>query len=213
MSQKLNPERALIFRITHIDNLRWILENGLHCASSESKDPNFISIGNPELINRRANRALPPPHGGRLGDYVPFYFTPYSPMMLNIKTGYSGITKRENADIVVLASSFHNLQNRGTRVVFSDRHAYLQAANFSDDPNELSRIDWALLQNRDFKRDPEDPEKVERYQAEALAFQHVPVDALLGIACYNDSAKTKAEQYAAAAGATVRVLSQPSWYF
>lgn len=213
MSQKLNPERALIFRITHIDNLRWILENGLHCASSDSKDPNFISIGNPELINRRANRALPPPHGGRLGDYVPFYFTPYSPMMLNIKTGYSGITKRENADIVVLASSFHNLQNRGTRVVFSDRHAYLQAANFSDDPNELSRIDWALLQNRDFKRDPEDPEKVERYQAEALAFQHVPVDALLGIACYNDSAKTKAEQYAAAAGATVRVLSQPSWYF
>jgi hypothetical protein len=213
MSQKLNPEKALIFRITHIDNLQWILENGLHCASSVNKDPNFISIGNPELINRRANRELPPPYGGRLGDYVPFYFTPYSPMMLNIKTGYNGITKRANADIVVLASSFHNLQGRGTRVVFSDRHAYLQAANFSDDPNELSRIDWPLLQNRDFKRDPEDPEKVERYQAEALAFQHVPVDALLGIACYSDSAKTKAERYAAAAGATVRVLSQPSWYF
>lgn len=213
MSQKLNPEKALIFRITHIENLRWILENGLHCASSANKDPNFISIGNPELINRRASRELPPPHGGSLSDYVPFYFTPYSPMMLNIKTGYNGITKRANADIVVLASSFHNLRSRGARVVFSDRHAYLHAANFSDDPNELSRIDWALLQNRDFKRDPEDPEKVERYQAEALAFQHVPVDALLGIACYNDSAKTKTEQYAAAAGATVRVLSQPSWYF
>jgi hypothetical protein len=213
MSQKLNPEKALIFRITHIENLQWILENGLHCAASAHRDPNFVSIGNPELIARRSNRELPPPHEGRLSDYVPFYFTPYSPMMLNIKTGYNVITKRANADIVVLASSFHSLKARGTRVVFSDRHAYLQAANFSDDPNELSRIDWRLLQNRDFKRDPEDPEKVERYQAEALAFQHVPVDALLGIACYNDSAKTKAERYAAAAGVNVRVISQPSWYF
>ncbi|MFN6981435.1 MAG: DUF4433 domain-containing protein [Brevundimonas sp.] len=213
MSPKLNPERALIFRITHIDNLKWILENGLHCASSLVKDPAFVSIGNPDLINRRANRNLPPPHSGSLSDYVPFYFTPYSPMMLNIKTGYNGITRRPNADIAVMVSSFHNLKNLGKHVVFSDRHAYLQAAKFSADPADLSRIDWTLLQNRDFKRDAEDPEKVERYQAEALAFQHVPVSALLGIACYSDSIKTKVEQCATSLGATIKVIAQPGWYF
>lgn len=213
MSPNLNPDKALIFRITHIENLRWILENGLHCASSGHRDPNFISIGNPDLISRRAGRVLPPPHGGHLSDYVPFYFTPYSPMMLNIKTGYNGIIKRPNADIVVMVSSFHHLQSRGTHVVFSDRHAYLQAANFSADPNDLSRIDWKLLQSRDFKRDPEDPEKVERYQAEALAHQHVPVDALLGIACYSDSSKAKVEHHVAATGAAVRIIAQPAWYF
>ena len=52
-SQTLNPERALIFRITHRANLPWILENGLHCQSAAASDSNFVSIGNPELIDRR----------------------------------------------------------------------------------------------------------------------------------------------------------------
>jgi hypothetical protein len=28
----LNPEKALIWRIVHRDNLPWILDNGLHCG-------------------------------------------------------------------------------------------------------------------------------------------------------------------------------------
>lgn len=33
MSNNLNPEKALIFRIVHRDNLPWILDHGLHCRS------------------------------------------------------------------------------------------------------------------------------------------------------------------------------------
>ncbi len=29
----LNPEKALIWRIVHRDNLPWILDNGLHCGN------------------------------------------------------------------------------------------------------------------------------------------------------------------------------------
>jgi hypothetical protein len=91
MSKDLNPEKALIFRITHRDNLPWILANGLHCANSGVRDPTFVPIGNRDLINRRASRTLPAPFQGTLSDYVPFYFTPFSPMLLNIKTGWGGI--------------------------------------------------------------------------------------------------------------------------
>ena len=42
---KLGPEHAHIFRITHIDNVPWILKHGLHCQSSGTKDPNFVPIG------------------------------------------------------------------------------------------------------------------------------------------------------------------------
>ncbi len=90
----LTPERALIFRITHIDNVAWILANGLHCNSSPVRDPNFVQIGNPDLIAKRPNRRVPIPPGGGLGDYVPFYFTPCSPMLLNIVTGHGGIARR-----------------------------------------------------------------------------------------------------------------------
>jgi len=35
----LGPEKALIFRITHLTNVAWILANGLHCNNSLVRDP------------------------------------------------------------------------------------------------------------------------------------------------------------------------------
>src|ERR1700741_754938 len=125
MSKDLNAEKALIFRITHIQNVRWILKNGLHCANSKIRDPNFIPIGNAELIERRRTRALPRPYKGALSDYVPFYFTPFSPMMLNIKTGWAGIKKRKNEEITILISSIWRLQKAKLNFLFSDRPASL----------------------------------------------------------------------------------------
>lgn len=51
----LNPEKALIFRITHIDNVAWILDHGLHCRNSAEFDPSFRNIGSPDLIQRLFN--------------------------------------------------------------------------------------------------------------------------------------------------------------
>ena len=113
MSKELNPDKALIFRITHQHNVRWILDNGLHCRSSGVLDPNFTNIGNPELIEKRQYRVVDVPPGGTLSDYIPFYFTPFSPMMLNIKTGWGGITKHSNQDIVILISSLRRLAKEG----------------------------------------------------------------------------------------------------
>lgn len=39
------------FHITHIDNIPWILKNGLHCANSTTVDPSFRAIGNADLIS------------------------------------------------------------------------------------------------------------------------------------------------------------------
>lgn len=81
----VTAERARIFRITPIENVAWIVTNGLHCSSSPVQDPNFVQIGNPELIAKRAGRVVPVPPGGTLDDYIPFYFTPFSPMLYNIR--------------------------------------------------------------------------------------------------------------------------------
>lgn len=159
----LTPEKALIFRITHVENVEWILVNGLHCRNSGILDPNYREIGNPELISKRARRRVPIPPGGTLSDYIPFYFTPYSPMMLNIKTGYNGMKQTPMRDIAILVSSLRKIHEIGIQFVFSDRHAYLEAAEFSGDLADLDRISWKILQARDFRRDPNDFEKVERY--------------------------------------------------
>jgi len=156
---------------------------------------------------------LPEPHGGTLSDYVPFYFTPFSPMMLNIKTGYGGVPRQANADIVIMVSSIAKLQKANVPFVFSDRHAYLNTARFSSNPADLSWIGWDMLAARDFRRDPNDPSKFERYEAEALVRTRMPADALIGVACYSDAVTQESARVLTEAGLTVQARTRPGWYF
>lgn len=209
----LSPDKALMFRITHRENLAWILRNGISCRSGASQDPNFRRIGNPELIEARRHRPVPISPGGTLDDYVPFYFTPFSPMLLNIKTGYGGIPRVANDDIVILISSLRRVANEGLRFVFTNRHAYLAAAEYFNDLSDLDEVDWDILQRRDFKRDPEDPDKFERYQAEALVHGQVPADSLLGVVCHSEALTRAVEKDATALGLELKAICRPHWYF
>lgn len=209
----LTQERALIFRITHVDNVPWLLANGVQCRSSDRVDPNYVNIGNPDLIEKRRTRTVPIPPGGTLSDYVPFYFTPLSPMLYNIKTGYNGIVRRPMDDVAILCTSLHTLVDRGIPFVFSDRHAYLAMARFSSSLADLTRIDWDILQGRDFARDPEDPEKMERYQAEALVHRELPCEALHGIICATEGRRTQIADQVALAGHTYQVVVRRNMFF
>lgn len=208
----LNPKRALIFRIIHRANLPWVLDNGLHCGNSVIRSSRWVSIGNQELISKRAVWPVSAAPGGLLNDYVPFYFTPFSPMMLAIKTGWNGVQRHPPYDIVILVSSLHKIAAQGLSWLFTDTHANNSIVNYFSRLEELHRLDWDILQSRDFKRDPEDPGKFGRYQAEALVHRYCPVQGLSGIVCYDDDGKIAAEQAVAAAGAKLQVVKQPSWY-
>jgi hypothetical protein len=210
--KKLNAEKALIWRIVHRDNLAWILEHGLHCSNSRKQDAQYVNIGNVELIDKRRHRNVPIPPGGTLADYVPFYFTPFSVMMMNIHSGRS-VVKRGNDEIVILVSSLHHVQNMGLPFVFTNAHAYPTWTNYYRDLRYLDEIDWALLQNRDFKRDPDDPRKVERYQAEALIYKHLPVEGLRGIVCYNEELKESIEDRIGSLNLDLSVHARKGWYF
>jgi hypothetical protein len=123
MSVNLNPDKALIFRIVHRDNLPWILDNGLHARNGIKFDPAYQNIGNLDLIDKRSRRIVPVPPGGTLSDYVPFYFTPFSLMMFNIKTGH-GVQKVSNTEIVILVPSLRRIAEQGIPFVFTNQHAY-----------------------------------------------------------------------------------------
>jgi len=150
----LKPDKALIFRIVHVENVSGLLDHGILCRSSPGGTPSYVQIGNPELIEKRRSRDVPISPNGTLSDYVPFYFTPASPMLLNIKTGWGGIKQRSNQEIAVLVSSLPKLMEVRAPFVFTDRHAYLAAASFFSNLSELSNLDWNSLQLRDFKKDP-----------------------------------------------------------
>jgi hypothetical protein len=213
MPLNLSPDEALIFRITHVDNLPWILDNGLHARNGEKFDPGYRNIGNPDLIEKRSKRSVKVPPGGTLSDYVPFYFTPYSIMLYNIKTGYGGVKQVPNSEILILVSSLRRVAARGIPFAFTNQHAYPAMAEYFTDLERLDSVDWTLLQRRDFKHDPDDPGKKERYQAEALIWKYVPLDALQGVCCYEPEVKGQVEAQVRQRGLDLKVGVQPNWYF
>jgi hypothetical protein len=209
---ELSASKARIFRITHIDNVAWIIRYGLQSRNSPNQDPDFRNIGNPELISRRHATPVTIPPGGTLSDYVPFYFTPFSPMMLNIKTGRGGVPQLPLKELAIFATSLHWISNQGLPFVFSDRHACLKAVRFSSDLKDLNRIDWGPLQLRDFKKDPNNPAKTEKYQAEALVHTEVPMSAIQAIITYSPTEQARIQAEASAAGVAIQVLSKAGLY-
>jgi len=148
-----------------------------------------------------------------LDDYLPFYFTPHSPMMYNIKTGWGDIRQRCNDEIVILVSSLKTLKDNGVTFLFTDRHAYLSAAQYYSKLEDLDQIDWPILQRRDFKSDPEDLDKKERYQAEALIYRYAAIDSILGIVCYNEAVASRVVREIKTQALRIGVAIKPGWYF
>lgn len=134
-------------------------------------------------------------------------------MMKNIHSGRGGVQQRTNDEILILVSSLYRLRELGLPFVFTDSHAYYQWANYYSELTDLDKIDWPLLQRRDFKRDADDLAKFERYQAETLIYQHCPVDALLGVMCYTSALQQTIQKQIQSRGLSLQVHARPSWYF
>lgn len=212
MTLVLNAADAWIFRITHIDNVAWDLENGLQCRSSSIVNPNFRNVGSLDLIEKRRTWAVDAPTGGTLSDYVPFYFTSHSPMLYNIKTGHNGIATVPMPDIVIYVAALREIASSGFPYAFTDKHAKLATTRVYVDLTDLERIDWGILGRRDFRYDASDPEKMDRHQAEALVHSQLPCAALKGIACYGADQVSKVTRLVKNSGISLPVGARPQMY-
>lgn len=189
-----------LFRITHIQNLPFILRHGLHCPESEFQDTNYVSIGFPTLIEYRKSREVPVPPYGTLSEYVAFYFWYRSPMLYVIYKGNNPeVIPTDQQDIVYLVSSIEALQANNCRFVFTDRHAQLEYAAFYNRAEDLNKLSWEIIKSDQWGRQY-GPDRMELKQAECLVHRHVPLDALLGIAVMNPEAEERVKRMLIEAG-------------
>jgi hypothetical protein len=202
-----------IFRITHRNNLPFILQNGLLCPNANVKDPHFEPIGFPTLIDYRKDRQVPVAPGGTLADYVPFYFWYKSPMLYVIHQGNDPeVIKTAQEDIVYVVSSFESLISHHCQFVFTDRHAKLEYANFFTHREDVSKLDWGLIQTDEWGRQF-GAERKEMKQAECLVHQKVPVEAIIGIAVHNQGIQEIVNQQVLAAKLNIPIKILPKFYF
>lgn len=164
-----------VFHITHVENLAPILEQG-GLASHKGcirQGLTYRRIGNAALKDTRsAFRVRVPPHGF-LGDYVPFYLGPLSPMQYRIhcKTvaGYDGTEH----DIVSLVSSVEVLRRERFAFVHTDGQANAAFTKHVAGLDEIaSTVDWLVIRGRYWNNTDAYPDRMRRRLAEVLV--HTP---------------------------------------
>jgi hypothetical protein len=133
-------------------------------------------------------------------------------MAYNIHTGRN-VPQRDNDQIVILVTSLARLKELSVPFVITDRHACATLTKYSNQLDHLERIDWKILQSSDFSRDNDDPDKTNRYMAEALVHKHMPIDALLYVACCDEKQKTWTNDLVSQRKLKLEVHAKPGWYF
>ncbi|RMG17955.1 MAG: DUF4433 domain-containing protein [Bacteroidetes bacterium] len=95
--------KIYLYRMTHINNVRHILEHGITHRNSVHANPNYTPIGDPALISTRNDFKLD--NGRFLGEYILFYFGPRMPILYVIQRGFNGVRVIPPQDIVYCVSS------------------------------------------------------------------------------------------------------------
>ena len=178
-------------------------------ADSPLRDPNYVSIGDRQVIGIRASRDV---QGYHLNEYVPFYLGPRSPMLYVIQHGYNGVIRVEAENIAYCVIRLDDLIRDNVECIFTDGHALSAFTSFYQ-KNMLPRIDeivkyedvfssqWNIEEDLDLKR---------RKEAELLVKQDLPAQYVRGYVVYDETAK----QRLISTGVTPeKIVAVPCYYF
>jgi len=195
-------DQIYIYRMTHIQNIPYVLEKGITHKNSKNANPHFVSIGDVSLINARTNKVVKVDNGDYnnllapnivLGNYIPFYFGVRMPMLYVIQNGGNFVEKAVPADqIVYLACSLKKIVESGITYFFSDGHSTDNLTSFYDSSmlEDLPNIiDWSAIKAQYWSGN-ENLNKKRKKQAEFLSGDDLQPHLISGFACYNEKAKT-----------------------
>lgn len=188
---QLFTQPLFIYRMTHIDNVPFIVRNGFWAKLSDVHDQNFVPIGNPDIIDKRTNKAVVVnPPGGVLGEYVPFYFSGHSPMLYNITTGY-GVKKVPQKHIVFFVCDAFEIVDAGIPYCFTDGNATKTISKFYNTLWGLRELDWNCINATIWKNTGDDFDRVRKKMSEFLVKGHIPPTMIRGIVVKNSEAQHK----------------------
>lgn len=208
------PTPTRIYHFTDVKNLPGILESGLSSdAQCRRTGLTAVEVGSQGIRERRLTLPVPIPPGGNVGDYVPFYFAPRSPMLFTLTRGNHGFTGDVN-NLLYLVSSLETLEGLEIPWIVSDRNAALAMAAFVDSQGDLdSHIDWPLMAQRNWSKSLEDPERPDRRMAECLVWDRVPVNAISRIVAKTAAVASAAGEILATKNVQINIDVSREWYF
>lgn len=211
------PDSISLYRLIHVETLPTLLARGtLHAPNCTPEDGlPYRTIHNVGVQESRHNSQIQCGPRGTCHDYIPFYFGPLSPMLLNLKTGRVAGYTQGQSPLIYLTTTVDRVQAAGCAFVFSDGHGLARFTNWYDDPARLDQVDWNIVGARYWNDRPDDNDRQRRKQAEFLIWQSLGWPLIERIAVFNQQAKTNVEtvlgQHPEQVHPPVDVRSQ--WYY
>ena len=152
--------------------------------------------------------------GGVLADYVPFYFTNRSPMLLAIHKSQVPVYQGGQSSVVYLVSSAEAVAQSDRVWCFTDGHAVEGVTEFFDRLEELPKVDWNAVRTWRWggKWLLADPDIKRRKQAEFLVHERVPLELIEWVGVMNQAVAGKVAEILREAGLNMRVTVQLEWY-
>jgi hypothetical protein len=203
-----DPARVLIYHITHIENLPSILKDGgLHSdAVMARRDPKLI--GYSDIKKRRLNEInVSCCLFHNVGDFVPFYFCPRSPMLFSINKGNTGHPPGCQSSILHLVSTVADAVAVGRPWAISSGNAGARHTTFEAKIEALDALDWGAIRATQWQG------KQHQKMAEFLVQDFFPWNALKQIGCFNFAVATKVVEMLKQAKHRPTVEVKSSWYY
>lgn len=201
-----------LYHITDVENLAAIAAHGgllSDCLLAAKGGPK-VGIGYDHIKTRRMTQTRVACAGGRfVGEFVPFYFCPRSPMLFVVNKGRTNRPPGCQRTIVHLVTTVANAIATGDEWAYSDVNAGSTYPNFFDDIENLdSRVNWKAIEER-ANWSPVSSEKA----AEFLVANTYPWTAIRAIGCIGNSTAAQVSHLLQDGGHNPTVLVRPGWYY
>lgn len=121
-----------IYHITHLNNLVSIIAEDCLWCDNKTIDNKLQSteIGHQHIKERRRNWPVPISPRGTIGDYVPFYFAPRSPMLYAINKGQVTSYSGGQNEVLHLVANIECVVAEGLDFTFTDGHAIVALSQY-----------------------------------------------------------------------------------
>jgi hypothetical protein len=202
------PEKVLIYHITDVVNLAGILAEGGLLSDVAMAQKNPTVIGYSHIKARRMKEIRVACCRGRfVGEFVPFYLCPRSPMLFTINKGNTGRPAGCQKSILHLVSVVEFALTLGGPWAVSDGNAGAFHTCFYSDLVANRLLDWAAIRATNWQG------KQHQKAAEFLVADFFPWNGIQKIGCYNSPMAARVKELLQNQSHCPLVETQPLWYY
>ena len=202
------PDKIFIYHITDVTNLPDVLAEGRLLSDSLMAKKNPTRIGYDHIKERRLKEIRVPCCSGRfVGEFVPFYFCPRSPMLFTINMGNTGRPVGSQSNILHLVSTVAVGIGLGRPWAISDGNAGAFHSSFEADITALGRLDWRAIHAKDWRG------KTHQKSAEFLVADSFPWEGIQSIVCHNAGVEAQVKDLIKSEHHRPMVVVDKDWYY